>query len=156
MEPLTQYLILLTSGFVLIGMEIFLPGSILGITGAILWMFAGVIGWNNFEYPWDLISTISLFFLLIITIYTWVKFFPKSKIGKSLTLNEAIDESASYSKVNVKIGDKGIAISSLRPSGIALFENKRIDVVADASWIDKDSDIEVINVYKGHVEVRKI
>ena len=51
MDPLIIYLILLSSGFALIGIEIFIPGGILGIIGSILWVIAAFIGWNNFDYP---------------------------------------------------------------------------------------------------------
>ncbi len=156
MDPLTLYLTLLASGFVLIGMEIFLPGGILGFIGAVIWAVAGFIGWNNFTYPWNTISAIGLFFILALTIYTWVRFFPKSRMGKKLTLNESINESASYSKTDVEVGDKGIAITTLRPSGIALIKEQRIDVITNSSWIDKNSDIEVTEIHKGHIEVKEI
>ena len=35
MDPLIIYLILLSSGFALIGIEIFIPGGILGIIGVV-------------------------------------------------------------------------------------------------------------------------
>ena len=51
MDPLITYLILLTSGFALIGIEIFIPGGILGIIGLVLWIIAAFLGWNTFDYP---------------------------------------------------------------------------------------------------------
>ena len=98
MDPLIIYLILLSSGFAVIGIEIFLPGGILGIIGSILWVSAAFLGWNNFDYPYNGLSAFAIVILLILTIYVWIKFFPKSKIGKSLTLNDVIDESASYAE----------------------------------------------------------
>ena len=38
MEPTTLYSTLVLSGFVLIGMEIFIPGGLLGIIGALIWL----------------------------------------------------------------------------------------------------------------------
>lgn len=156
MDPLIIYLILLSSGFALIGIEIFIPGGILGIIGSVFWVIAAFLGWNNFDYPYNGLSAFAIVILLILTIYVWIKFFPKSKIGKSLTLNDVIDESASYAESDLKIGDEGVAISTLRPAGIALINDQRLDVISDSSWVEKNSKIRVIDVQKGHIEVEKI
>ena len=134
--------------------------------GISLIIFAGIVA----EIPRALVTTfelgrtgaistvmiIGIFVLLILTIYVWIKFFPKSKIGKSLTLNDVIDESASYAESDLKIGDEGVAISTLRPAGIALINDQRLDVISDSSWVEKNSKIRVIDVQKGHIEVEKI
>ena len=49
-----------------------------------------------------------------------------------------------------------MAISTLRPAGIALINDQRLDVISDSSWVEKDSKIRVIDVQKGHIEVEKI
>ena len=156
MDPLITYLILLTSGFALIGIEIFIPGGILGIIGSVLWIIAAFLGWNSFDYPYNSLSAFSIVVLLFLTIYIWIKFFPKSKIGKSLTLNEVINESSTYTETSLNIGDEGEALSTLRPAGIAVINNERVDVVSDSSWIEKGSKIKVIDIQKGHIEVEKV
>ena len=156
MDPLITYLILLTSGFALIGIEIFIPGGILGIIGLVLWIIAAFLGWNTFDYPYNSLSAFSIVVLLFLTIYIWIKFFPKSKIGKRLTLNEVINESSTYTETSLNIGDEGEALSTLRPAGIAVINNERVDVVSDSSWIEKGSKIRVIDIQKGHIEVEKV
>tara|TARA_S200000501_G_scaffold51773_1_gene41763 strand:- start:1205 stop:1675 length:471 start_codon:yes stop_codon:yes gene_type:complete len=156
MDSLTLYFTLLTSGFVLIGIEIFIPGGILGIIGAITWLIASYIGWHNFDYPWNTVSSLGILFILILTLYVWIRFFPKSKMGKSLTLTDSITESSSYTHVDIKIGDEGQAVTTLRPAGIASINDQRVDVVTNASWIEQGAKIKVIDVHKGHVEVQQI
>jgi len=156
MDPLIIYLILLASGFALIGIEIFIPGGILGIIGSVLWIIAAFLGWNTFEYPYNSLSAFSIVLLLFFTIYIWIKFFPKSKIGKSLTLNDVINESSSYTETGLNIGDEGEAISTLRPAGIAVINDQRVDVISDSSWIEKGSKVKVIGIQKGHIEVEQI
>ena len=156
MDPLTIYLILLASGFALIGIEIFIPGGILGIIGSVLWIIAAFLGWNTFEYPYNRLSAFSIVLLLFFTIYIWIKFFPKSKIGKNLTLNDVINESSSYTETGLNIGDEGEAISTLRPAGIAVINDQRVDVISDSSWIEKGSKVKVIGIQKGHIEVEQI
>ena len=56
----------------------------------------------------------------------------------------------------LNIGDEGEALSTLRPAGIAIINNERVDVVSDSSWIEKGSKIKVIDIQKGHIEVEKV
>ncbi len=56
----------------------------------------------------------------------------------------------------LKVGDKGIAFTPLRPIGKGKFGNKYYDVVADAGMIEKDSVIEVVKIENLDVVVRKI
>ena len=156
MDLNTIYFTLLLSGFVLIGMEIFIPGGLLGIIGALIWIAASFVGWNEFVYPFNLISSIGLILILILTFYIWMKFFPHSKVGKGLTLTDNVNDSSPHYVHDIAIGQKGIAATTLRPAGIAIFNEQRVDVVTDASWIEENSDIEIIEIKKRQIIVKKI
>jgi len=155
MEPITLYFTLLLAGFVLIGMEIFIPGGILGIFGSVAWIAAAVVSWRNFPDPWNMVGAFSLMAFGILTFIVWIRYFPKSLIGKSLSLNDSSAEYKSHKGDGVQVGDKGEALSTLRPSGIASFSGKRVDVVADGEWIEAGETIKVSSTTGGHVSVVK-
>lgn len=155
MEPLTLYLTLLLVGFVLIGFEIFIPGGILGIFGAIAWTVAAVIGWRNFSDPWNTISALGLLVFGIFTFVIWIRYFPKSRVGKSLSLQVNQADYKSHKAEGVAVGATGEAVSTLRPSGIASFDGVRVDVVADGEWIEAGQPVKVSSTSGGHVSVVK-
>ncbi len=155
MEQLTLYLTLLLAGFVLIGMEIFIPGGILGIFGSIAWAIAAVVGWRNFPDPWNMISAFALLVFGILTFVIWIRYFPKSRVGKGLSLKDSSADYKSHKSADVKIGDRGEAVSTLRPSGIAKFNGARVDVVADGEWIESGDAVKVSSTSGGHVSVVK-
>lgn len=155
MEPITLYLTLLFAGFVLIGMEIFIPGGILGIFGAVAWTSAALVSWRHFPEPWNLISALGLLVFGILTFIVWIRYFPKSRAGKSLALKENAADYKSHKTHDVVIGATGEALSTLRPSGIALIEGKRIGVVADGEWIEAGQTIRVSSISGGHISVVK-
>jgi membrane-bound ClpP family serine protease len=155
MEPITLYLTLLLAGFVLIGMEIFIPGGILGIFGSAAWISAAVVGWRNFSEPWNMVSAFSLLVFGILTFVVWIRYFPKSRVGKSLSLAESAADYKSHKVDIVEVGTQGVAVSTLRPSGIANFGGKRIDVVADGEWIEAGQSVKVSSTSDGHVSVVK-
>ena len=155
MEPITLYLTLLLAGFVLIGMEIFIPGGILGIFGSIAWISAAVVGFRNFPEPWNMISGLALLLFGILTFVVWIRYFPKSRVGKSLSLEDRSGDYKAGHTDDMNVGDSGEAVSTLRPSGIAKFNGKRVDVVADGEWIEAGQPIKVSSISGGRVVVVK-
>jgi membrane-bound serine protease (ClpP class) len=54
------------------------------------------------------------------------------------------------------IGKQGIALTTLRPSGIVLIENKKVDAVSERDIIEKNEKVEVVKVEGIRVVVRKV
>jgi len=156
MEPLTLYITLLLAGFMLIGMEIFVPGGILGIIGTVAWLVAAGVGMVKFETPWNVLSAFALLLMGVLTFVVWIKYFPKSRIGKSLSLDESTKTYKAHRAVHkYPVGTPGEAVSTLRPSGIARFEGQRVDVVADGEWIEAGQPVKISSTSGGHVSVVK-
>lgn len=156
MEPLSIYITLLLAGFVLIGTEIFIPGGILGIFGSVAWIAAAVVGARNFPAPWNMVSAFGLLFVGIFTFVVWIKFFPKSRFGKSLSLTESTENYKSHTDLDdLTVGMEGEAVSTLRPSGIARVNGKRVDVVADGEWIEAGLPVKISSTSGGHISVVK-
>ena len=61
--------------------------------------------------------------------------FPKSRMGRPY-VKRNLNHSQSHTEPNIQIGATGESLSNLRPAGIALIEGKRVDVMADADWIE--------------------
>ena len=156
MEPITLYITLLLAGFVLIGTEIFIPGGILGIFGSVAWLAEAIVGVRSFPAPWNMLSAFALLLVGILTFVVWIKFFPKSRVGKSLSLAESTESYKSHTDTDeFPVGTLGEAVSTLRPSGIARIDGKRIDVVADGEWIEAGQPVIISSTADGHVSVVK-
>ncbi len=156
MEPISLYLTLLLAGFVLIGLEIFIPGGILGIFGSVAWIAAAVVGWRFFPDPWNMVSAMALLAIGILTFVVWIRYFPKSRVGRSLSLQVSGATYKSHKATDLPVGTEGKALSTLRPSGIAVFDGKRIDVVAGGEWIDAGEAVKISSTSGGHVSVVKV
>ena len=148
------YITLLISGCILIGAEIFIPGGILGIIGAVVWLIAAGVGWHQFDAPWNSLSAFGLLLLLLLTFIGWMRFFPKSRMGRGLILDENLGDSHSSSSPQISIGTRGTTLTALRPSGIAVFDGKRIDVISLSDWIEAETPIQVISLQHAKVVVK--
>ncbi len=152
---MSWYFALLVCGLFLVGVEIFIPGGIVGAAGAAALIGAAAMGFMIFP-PW--LGWLSLLLILTLTalaVFLWMKYFPKSPMGKSLSLTQYISK-RDQDESTWKSGMKGIALSNLRPAGKVLIEGVRADVVADGTWIEQNAPIEIIKVEGNRICVREV
>lgn len=153
------YISCLVLGFVLLGAEIYVPGGILGALGGLALLAAIIVGFKveQFGTQGGMVSAFIILATVVAGLFFWLKFFPETPIGRNLSLAKSeADYKADDAGNRELIGAEGVAINNLRPSGIAVINERRIDVVADGSWIAKDARIKVIDLSGNRVVVRKL
>jgi len=153
---MSWYITLLVCGLFLIGIEIFVPGGVLGIFGAAALIGAAVIGFSIFP---PVLGWLSLFVILALTglaVFIWMKYLPQSPIGRMLSLSQSITEK-DQDNSPWKVGMRGIALSELRPAGKAQIEEHRVDVIAeDSAWIGHNATVEIVRVAGNRIYVREV
>jgi membrane-bound serine protease (ClpP class) len=155
--PVQLYVILLIVGLFLIGAEIFLPGGVIGVLGVTALGGAVLVGFQAFGAQGGLLSALVIVVLAGICIVIWIKYFPKTSIGQRMTLaKDGKTFKAVSPDLTELVGKEGLALSILRPSGIARIDNRRVDVVADGSWIEQGKRVKVARVEGARILVREI
>ncbi len=148
-------LTLLGAGLFMVILEMFLPGMVMGLLGA-LSILAGVIyAYAAFDANVGNIVLIATLFGSLVLFSIWMKVFPNSPIGKLLTLKSAISEGTAIADKSNLLGRRGKALSFLRPAGVALIDGTRVDVVSETDLIEAGSEIEVVKVEGLRVVVRR-
>lgn len=148
----------LVLGVLLLFLEIFVPGGILGTIGVFL-LAAGVFGAAD-STAQGIAYVCSMLLVLGILLALSFRIPQTKRFWKRFSLNIAQSKSEGYVAPNQKLerflGCEGIALSQLRPAGTAVFNGNRIDVVTEGGFIPKDSRIKVIEVEGTRVVVREI
>lgn len=153
---MSWYITLLACGLFLIGMEIFVPGGILGIFGAAALVGATVIGFTIFPLWAGWLSLVVILGLTGLAIYIWMKYLPQSPIGRTLSLSQEIDKKDQDDSA-WKPGMAGTATCELRPAGKALIDGRRADVVADSgTWISQNAAIKIVRVSGNRIYVKEV
>lgn len=151
-------IMLFAVGIMLIFLEFFLPGAISGTLGLAALIASLFLAGEN-----PLNIGISIFIAISISIA--VLFFMIKVLRKKLVLfnrmilfDTAKKEDGYVSNVNRTdlLGKEGIALTVLRPSGTAVFNNERIDVVSEGDFIDQNAKITVVKVEGVRIVVRKV
>lgn len=154
------FLFLTLLGLALLVVETFLPGAIAGILG-LLCLGAGIaFAFVEFGFEVGFIILLVELFFGMIGFYFWVKYFPKSRLGRIWSLTEEPPEQVSFKgrkdQYNDLLGKEGTAITMLRPAGTASITGKRYDVVSENGLIPDQSHVKVVKVEGSVIVVRKI
>jgi membrane-bound serine protease (ClpP class) len=153
---MSWYITLLACGLFLIGIEIFVPGGILGIFGVAALVAAAIIGFNIFPLWAGWLSLLTILVLTGLALFIWMKYLPLSPIGKKLSLSRGI-EKKDNDDTPWKPGMSGTALCELRPAGIAVIDGKRVDVIAaHGSFIEHDTAVEIVRVSGNRVYVKEV
>lgn len=153
-----EAIILLILGIVLIVIEIFAPGGILGFIGigaivGALFMSSNDPGHMAMSIAIALIASIIVAVVLFKTIGLEKGVFRHVILQDSTATEQGYVSSVNRSEL---VGKEGIAVTPLRPSGAAEFEGERLDVVSEGAFIDVGSPIKIIKVEGSRHVVRKL
>jgi len=144
----------ISMGFILLLVELLTPGfGIPGITG-IVFIFIGC--YNALKQSLFLGIAVSL--ASILTIILVFRIFAKSPVWRKIRLDTKEEKEKGFipaEDLSYLLNKAGIAITALRPSGIALIEGKRIDAISESLFIDKDKKIRVVKVQGDKVIVKE-
>jgi len=152
--PMEQIAIILAyvMGMAFMVAEVFMPGAIMGILGLIVVLgsiyFAFQRGATGLGVTLVCVTVAAVPVLIVL----WVKV-----INRVLAIQET-QTGYTSAQVGLKelVGQEGVAVTQLRPSGIARFGDKKVDVVSEDEVIVKDTRVTVVEVQSNRVVVRAV
>lgn len=144
-------LICLIVGIVMLVLEMFMPGfGVAGIVGLLSLAAVVVmqIGWGS---PQIGVLVVAIVMVIIILALLWlIRSFQKGGLGRSrLVLQDHIDASSSPVTTDDRtllVGKRGVAITPLRPAGIAEIDGRRVSVTTTGAFVESGKPIEVIDL----------
>lgn len=150
------YIALVIAGVILLFAELIIPGGVIGALGALLLVGAIVLGFFVFAAPWNVLSALVIVGGTFIGFLVWMNVLPKTRIGRSLTLVDSTQLFKATLDHREWMGKEGIAQTDLRPAGIAIIDDKRLDVVAENNWIEDGTPVKVVKVEGNRIAVRAL
>jgi membrane-bound serine protease (ClpP class) len=84
----------------------------------------------------------------------YIKYFPESRVAQIFVSKRAIGELGVENPSLVN--QTGQTLTKLRPSGTAVINGKRVDVVSEGAFIDSGQSVKVISVEGLRVVVRAV
>ncbi len=143
-------------GLLMVCVEIFIPGGIVGAVGVIaigssFWMAYTKVG-SAFGLYFVSIGLVFAMFCIFLSI----KFFPRTRFSKKLFLGkDESDFKSTSAELESLEGKEGITLTKLRPAGMAKIDGKRVSVVTEGAFLNKEAKVNVVEVEGNRVVVRK-
>lgn len=144
-------------GLILVGLEVFvIPGfGIFGVLGGIgvlgglyMSLLGGLPTAPDFTRAGMVISTT----ILVLMVVGWaiLRTLPgNTRLFRSgIFLGDRTDRAIGYESATRRddlVGRHGRAVTDLRPSGTAVIDDERIDVVSDSEWISAGTPVQVVS-----------
>lgn len=152
-EGLWEIIALLSVGYVLLFLELFVPGGILGILGGLSIAYGCYLAFG-LGTLWGLGS---LGLSVVVTVGV-VAVFLRSRAAQRLVLADAEPKSwkAQNTGLTELVGHQGRTLSALRPAGLAEIDGKRVDVVSDSEFLDAGVSVRVVEVEGNRVVVESV
>jgi membrane-bound serine protease (ClpP class) len=146
---------LLVAGIVLILLELFVPGGILGVLGFIALM-TGII-MAAFDAMFGIVSLMIAMVVSAVILVLSARYFGTRGTWRKLTLTDRQQNEAGYvsSRSYKELeGKRGMSVTPLRPSGIMMLDGKRYDVVSEGAFVAANQPVVVVQVEGSRIVVR--
>lgn len=142
-------------GLVLVFLEIFLiPGTTLfGIVGGIALVVGVILIYTNCGNHWGNIATAATVVAVFVAVIAGFKVIQSNKLAMKAEIKGRVNE---LEKNLYSIGDKGTAVSELRPNGKGMFNGNKIDIYSNGEYIQRESEIEIIKITNDKIFVKPI
>ena len=145
--PLGTVILLIIAGMLALGVELFIiPGfGLVGVLGLGALLAGAITAWVEFGALWGIIAFIGVLAgatLMAVTVL-------RSKlVRKRLILDTHLTPGCGTESQDLAplLGKTGVAATDLRPAGIAIIEESRVDVVSEGGYIDRGTKITVIAI----------
>lgn len=139
-------------GGALLFLELILPGfGVAGISGIILFLISIALSMGGGA------QAVVTFLVAAVIVALMVKNFVQR--GDEITLLKPFisHEVAHPQKMlDLGLGEKGVAVTSLRPTGIGEFNGKKLTVQSEGSFVEKGSDVVIVAIRGKSVYVKEV
>lgn len=152
-----EAVILFGVGLVLIILELFLPGGIMGILGVAAMLTGLILAGGSLSGI--LIAIAIAIVVTIIGSYFFIRSFGYNGPLKRLVLFDSTSSEKGYLSHQERLdltGRTGVTATPLRPSGSVKVDDEYLDVVTEGSYIEKGQLVKIVKVSGGRVVVRSV
>lgn len=152
MSLVDTVIILLIAGAILLLLETILPGMVAGIAGLICLGAAVYLSYKNFSAPVANFIAVCVVAGVVVGALAWIKYLPRSPFGRIFMSQQTVGNIGTERPE--LLHQAGVALSDLRPSGVASINGQRVDVVTEGAHVEQGTPVKVVAVEGMRVVVR--
>lgn len=142
----TTIIMLALFGAIAIALEMVLPGGILGVAGGLFLLTSAVLCFVEFGFLAGFFASLAIGLFAFAMFWLWMRHFHRLPGTKNLILTDHIARGDSLAQAEILSvgGHTGTALTDIAPSGKALLDEQKLDVIAESTAIAKGSPVQFI------------
>jgi membrane-bound ClpP family serine protease len=141
-------------GFALMIVEIFIPGMIVGIIGLLCCLASVGVAFSQEGTTAGWITLFCEVIIITTGFFMWMRLFPHTPMGRQYILGGTSGQGGT--PPGLSVGDTGVTVSALRPTGLAEVRGQRFDVVSENAFIPAGNSVTVVQADRFRIVVRAI
>lgn len=152
-------IVLLVFGFILVGVEIYLPGfGVPGISGIACLVIGVFLTAKTMEQAF--LFTIIVIVILAVMLTIFILVIRSKRVSSTIILNDELKNNPEYigeEDLKYLISKEGVALTDLRPFGRGSFDGIVLDVKSsDGKFIKHDTRIKIVGIKDKTLSVERI
>lgn len=142
---MTGIILLFAIGLVLLFFEVFIPGGVLGLLGALLMLAGCGIAFAEFGVNGGGIATALALVLIGLMLYFELFVLPRTAFGKRLFLERTIAATSQPppARAGDVVGRSGETLTTLAPSGLVQIDGKSYEAASQSGLLPKGTAVKV-------------
>lgn len=142
---MTAIIVLFVAGVLLLAIEVFVPGAVLGILGGLALLAGVVVAFALHGTTGGLLALGAGGLLLGVTLYLEFIVLPRSRLARSLTMNTTVDSTSQPALADPDhvVGQIAETDTTLAPSGYVRLHGKRFEAFSNSGYLPKGVAVRV-------------
>jgi membrane-bound ClpP family serine protease len=142
---MTAIIILFLAGILLLAIEVFVPGMIVGIIGGLSILAGVVTAFNLYGSGGGMIALLCGGVLLGVTLYLEFVVLPKTKLAKALSMQTTVEGTSqpAVADLSTVLNQQGETITPLSPSGYINVQGRRYEAFSQSGYLAKGVTVRV-------------
>lgn len=142
---MTAIIILFLAGILLLAIEVFVPGMIVGIIGALSILAGVVTAFNLYGSGGGMIALLCGGVLLGVTLYIEFVLLPKTKLAKALSMQATVAGTSqpAVADLSAVLNQQGETVTPLAPSGYVTVQGRRYEAFSQSGYLAKGVAVRV-------------
>jgi membrane-bound serine protease (ClpP class) len=148
---------ILIIGLLLVFLEFFVPGAVLGTIGSLLIITSIILFALATAAVWAVVLFVIAIIVALICVIRFALYKIRTTKGSSSIYSNG--DQAGYAAVEYprdQVGKKGVALSDLKPAGHVLIEGQKWQAMSTGGYIEKGCEIEVVGGEGAHLTVKQV
>lgn len=145
----TIVVVLFVLGLVFLGLEVVLPGAILGIAGGLFLAVGVAVAWFEHGVQGALIAIAVAVAAVAGLLFLELRVVPRTRLGRRLFLDKAIDGASQppvAEHASEVVGREAVALTALAPTGLVRVDGRRYEARCDSGFAPEGSRLRVVRV----------